>query len=713
MASLEEKVALLKTQAEQKRVQEEQEEQDRLLALEKKRIADEKAAQLELENQQKEKAALEEQERKEQEKTKNLETLASLETQNADMEQTIQTLTIKGAEFSILKYLHSNTELFEPLGITDLKSFVEHPQFQDVEEVDRYQQLLAATPELSLDTEMLLQKINSKYGHYEVLDEDVISSVKKTIENLKPSVEKQILKTKLEIPEKRQEVIEEEATKLEEALPVMKVPTLDKMEFGTRNNPDSYIEQKGTDTKFNRWWEAELIPKEFSELKATYGPEAAQEILAAAHKQKVHSAIEEYDSRNGNYSGFEKVLAENNAEALLEAKEVFRVFNDTVYEAQNVLKQKSEELLSKGISFDPRFIPLYGGTYEEYVFPLESKSSYESIQSSLYDKNRDHPFPPKYPYKDVQKLIQERITDIQEFIEVITSIQNQQDIDNFGESVRNGAPKEKTAQYFHKKQMNARLDKKPPFNDFTSITDKMASLYDAERLVNNQKEIYSKKEEVFSGAIEKAIEAKIMLKELQKEVRDITGSDASPAEWKRTLERTAESAENAKRDLRVLDIFQSSFQGTEYRLDRGFVTDVSIENEIKVKKEELEKIKKEKEDVDQKIENYPKKPKWYELISQEDHDKEIQPSKLKKAELIIKIEEKENEITQLYKNVSIFVLQDSPFKDAFRDLSSPKGSIAEVVAPVRTFLEEKANKVVPPELLQRVEKYHKLVKELE
>lgn len=710
MVSIEETVAQLKSEAEQKIQEEEQLEKAHFLQLEEERLANEKSKKERLENEQREKEALEEKQRAEESKVKNLETLTLLETQIADIELTIKALTIKTAELNIIKHIEANKELFEGKGVTSLESFINHPQFQKVEEVDRYQQLLVETPELSLDTEMLLQKIGSKgYGQYAELNEDTISSAKKAIENLRPFVEKQILKTKLEIPEKRQEVIEAEAAKLEEVLPVMKVSTLDKMEFGTRNNPDSYIEQKGTDTKFNRWWEAELIPKEFGALEATYGSEVAQEILSAAHKQKVHSAIEEYDSRNGNYISFEKVLAENNAEALLDAKEVFRAFNDTVYEAQNVLKQKSEELLSKGISFDPRFIPLYGGTYEEYVFPLDGKSSYESIQSSLYDKNRDHPFPPKYPYKDVQKLIQERITDIQEFIEVITSIQNQQDIDNFGESVRNGAPKEKTAQYFHKKQMNARLNKKPPFNELTSITDRVTSLYDAEKHLKNRKEIYTKKEDIFVGAIEKAIEAKIMLKELQKEVRDITGSDASPTEWKRVLERTAESSENAKQDLRVLDILEASLSDKSYRLERGFIVDISIEDQMKIVRTELEGLRSERQVVENKIINHPAKGIFE---GKESYNKKIVLLKTESAEILKKITLKDDELGRLSNTTHRLIFPNSSWQD-LKNITTPAGPASEILGSVRTFLSTIADKSVHPELLQRVEKYHDLRKSLE
>lgn len=692
MASLQEKIALLKTQVEQQKAEKEKEELERLLAEAKQRNADEKVKQ------------------QDQERVQNLEKLISLEAQLLNTEQTLNALTIKSAEFTILDYIHSNKEVFEPLGVSDLKTFINHPEFQDVEEVDTYQRLLEKTPELVYNDQILLKKIASASGgHYTELDKDTISRARKSIQKIKLVAEKQILKTKLEIPEKRQEVIEAEAVKLEKNLPTPQLLDLDTVAFGNGMGAPSLV-QKGGSIQFRDWWKADLVPKEYESLQDMYGEEVAQEILSTAYEQKIHNAILEYDKKNENYSEFEKILAENNSEALLDAKEAFRVFNDTVYEAQNVLKQKSEELLSKGISFDPRFIPVYRGTYDENILSLDAMS--ESIQSSLYDKSRDHPFPPKYPYKDVQKLIQQRVVDIQEFIEVITSIQNQEDIDSFGKST-NGASKEKTAQYFHEKQMNARLDKKPPFQGFSSITEKVQSLFDLEKHVENKKKLYSKKEHGFVITMEKAIEAQRLLPEIKKEMKQILGYDINPLDWESRIKRIEESAERAQGELYSLTIFEQSLKGDSYRLSGNFLYDTVIEEDVKTKIKERDVLEDQKKLIEQEERWYPKKLSWLERVTGIDPNEGLQEVQKRYAEVVKKIEEKQNEINSLSRSAATPILPNSGFRDGFRELSAPKGNAGEALAPIRAYLQEKIKTNITPELVKKIDVYTNLVKELQ
>lgn len=339
-------------------------------------------------------------------------------------------VTAKKEEGAINEMLEQHKDVLTDVGVDSIDSLVEHPDFGEESEVLSYKKSkkeLADVQESDTALEARLLKLGiSVEGTFSY------DTAEKAIVEKKKAIDSMLIEEKLKTPEGKQEAIEMIAETLKESLPSMEIAKNDEKNlFQIRFNGEKYcniLVENGA-VKFEGWNtnQLQLLPKGIEKFEEVYGPDVVRDALKHAYETTIEKAIKSYDAKNEySYSLLQQIEANNPKEGG-KARDALRDFDVLQNTARSVLQQKSEELKSNGIEFDPVFATGYGGRYEDFI-ALNYADTVEDIRGALDDTDI---FPPKIDFVKLQEAIAKQKNKLQQFVDAVQGLSTQEDVDRF------------------------------------------------------------------------------------------------------------------------------------------------------------------------------------------------------------------------------------------------------------------------------------------
>jgi len=508
--------------------------------------------------------------------------------------------------------IEKNKETLQTIGVENRDQITANPDFAEDPEIVSYKKSKEQGEDLKMADFALKERLSTLGINIDTENFSYDSAEKALAEKLQ-SLDGELLQEKLKTPEGKEEAIEAIAKDLENTLTQTSFSKDEKTgaEVLSLNRDKGKIIVQGEKIKFENWDRIDLIPKEIDVLEKTYGSDVVKEALKKAYENKTELAFNDFDKNSKN---IDKELKEDleraSPEKGVEANKAVREFQDLAKTFKNTLKEKAEELKSKGVDFNPNYIQNYGGDYEKYATLGDYDQDNQLIEEVMRNSQT---YPPKLNFDALKEYTEKRIGHIKELTEDIKKLETEEDVNMFTSGDKDGnryePRRESGIGRAHKNILYTKFEgvKRPGYyeNEQSWNQTKVKGLmqfksYDEASTYFNEKDLDRKNlKERIVETIATGIETYMKGKELRKEIetqkfgRDIGSIENEVSR----LEKNKKEALNLMTELIKI----------ENQLPNEDV--ILSGNEIKVPSigEELEQLKKDKETEEQNLKNLKQK----------------------------------------------------------------------------------------------------------
>lgn len=608
-----------------------------------------------------------------------------------------------------------NKEALQAMGIENKDQLVENAEFAEESEVVSYKKAKKETADLEISDSALKEKLKTLGMS---VDEENFSydSAEKALAEKLQSLEGDLLQEKLKTPEGKEEAIETLSKNLEKNVPQVSFSKDEKTGVQTFNlsRGEGKIIIQGEKTKFEGWNRTKLLPDEITALEKTYGKDVVKEALLKAYGNKTELAFENFDKETKN---IDKALKEDleraSPEKGVEASKSFREFQNLANVFRTTLKEKAEELKAKGVNFNPDYVQNYGGNYKEYGMLGEYDQDNELIEQIMRNPST---YPPRLNFDALKEYTDKRIEQIKELTEDIKKLETEEDVNKFTRGEKSGIGKA------HKNILYTKFDgvKRPQYyaNEQSWEQTKVKGLmqfksYEEASNYFNKKEAEreSVKGKVLQS-VETAIDTDIKGKELRKEIE--------AQNFGRGINDVESEVSRIEKNKKEALALMSELIKLESELPKESV--ILSGNEIKVPSvgQQLEQLRKDRETEEQNLKNLKQKISSHEsskpkLFGKDKWEKDLTDLKQEQKDLEEKIRKMGNEDYSALSRKYTFRIPTEQYSDVERLVKEQKyieGSPSEVLANLKTQLDEMVNRKAPTSVINLYKEYKDLEKKL-
>jgi len=613
--------------------------------------------------------------------------------------------------------IDKNKEALHTMGIESKDQLVENKAFAEETEVVSYKKAKKETANLETSDNALKEKLKTLGVS---MDEENFSydSAEKALAKKLLSLDSELLQEKLKTPEGKNEAIEKLSKNLEKSIPQGSFFKDEKTGLQTFNlsRGEGKITIQEEKIKFEGWRRIKLLPDEITALEKIYGKNVVKEALLKAYGNKIESAFENFDKDTKNIDKtLKKDLERANPEKGVEANKVFQEFQNLSNIFQTTLKEKAEELKSKGVHFNPNYVQNYGGEYKTYGMLTEYSQDNQLIEQIMQNPLT---YPPRLNFDALKEFIDKRIEQIKELTEDIKKLETEEDIIKFTTGKKSGIGEA------HKNILDIRFDfdgvKRPQYhaNEQSLEQAKVKGLMQF-KSYEEASNYFNKKEaerENVKGKILQVVETGIDADSKRKELRkEMEAQNFGKVIY--DIENEVSRIERNKKDALAL---MSELIKLEAELPKEQV--ILSGNEIKVPSigQQLEQLKKDREIDEQSLRNLKQKISSHEsskpkLFGKAKWEKDLADLNQEQKDLEEKIRKIENEDYPALSRKYTFRIPTEEYSDVERIVKEQKyikGSPSEVLDNLKAQLNEMVNRKAPSSVINLYKEYKDLEKKL-
>ena len=474
------------------------------------------------------------------------------------------------------------------------------------------------------------------------------------------ALDQELMQEKMKTPEGKEAAIEMLSRKLEGEIPEMAFSKEKKSDGYTfslsmsHRNANITIADPASSGKFNNLREVRLVPSDLTELEQKYGVEISGEAVRKAYAHKIDQAFESFDKENERANDILRGLESADPKKAEVARAAFADFSrNSGKEFYEAAKSKIEELEKKGLS-----VRSARGTYEG-IEDMSRLSQYGDHNKTIEEAiNNPDAFPPIFDWNALAQKIERRNAQNKELMDVISKIQTQEDLDRFstwepgGSKPREEGSMGKIYQDLLKEntflgiddRMKGKDDINPAFR-FTgeggyktleALSKKFSSYSEAVRYLKEKQ----KEQETMKEKVKKVLNPVVDLRLKESELISVAKTEhfVDRLQYIDTEISQVEKDKNDAYDLMstLAKIEVELPHGENLVLERGQITVLSISEALAQLKKDIEQEKNNLKEIDQKINNYPKKPlfgkeKWQTALDELTSEKKTLEAKLDKS----------------------------------------------------------------------------------
>jgi hypothetical protein len=623
---------------------------------------------------------------------------------------------------SIDPLIDENKEALAAMGIENKDQFINHEEFADDAEVKNYKTWMEHRDSLPESDNSLRERL-ATLGVNVDPENFSYDSAKIALHEKLASVKAELLQEKLKTPEGKIETIETIANNLEEKLPkIYFEKNNEKIEvFISPPYSSSTITINGFN--FNKNDIGRLIPNNIEELRPIYDDETIRAAIKEAYGNKLEKALQDFDSENGNYQSLAQQIESISPEAGDKVRITLEEFSNLQQTFRETISKKSEELKTVGINLNPIYAYSdHSGKYEDLIYP----SNYEDIKNSFSRNTEFGPSSRLFDFIKIQKEIQRNKDKLQIFIDTISNLHTQSDVDDLtGENSRNELTSklalgynssedlyfklennDATNTYLHELRQTQRL---PYATDMALLFPNIKTYKEAKAYSQNKIQILNDIKNEADQKIEPAINFKLKEMELIQKIKEekiLTSPNYSD------VDRYIAKIERDKRDaldlLTQLAKLESELLQEQITLKNGRIEVVSAGQQIEQLRSDLRANENGLRQLNNEIVDHRSKaPKLFGKIAWTEKLTTMEQAHAEVKEKIAKIEE---DLPGLY-NKNNFRVDTS--RNSFEELVKKQdiqGTPSEVFNNLRNELQKIVTHEVPQSVMKLYEEYKTLEK---
>lgn len=610
----------------------------------------------------------------------------------------------------------NNKKAVESLGIKDRADLLSNSEFANEPEIVKYKKVTEQAKDLE-EADIALQERLVSLGINIGKENFSYDSVEKALTEKIQSVEDLLLQEKLKTPKGREEAAEVLAKELE--VNISRSSFSEDSKTGSKTiHLEPHIGEiliSGEKTKINNWKYAELLPKNFNDLRRIYGSEVVVKALNKAYEYKIDDAFKQFDKDAKNIDEtLKKNLERSSPEKWNEAREKIKEFNSLKQLLEETLQKKAEVLKEKNVDFNPVYVQNYGGTYEKYGLLTDEEYYNVFIEETIREPDQ---FPPKLYFDSLKEYVEKRITHIKELIEDIKKLETKEDVYNFTRKENIGISKA------HKNILKTDFKEivRPPRNRWETSWDQLIvkglenfkSYYEASRYFEKVSQERKNIKEKFLEVLKIAVDADIKRQELKKEIKNLELSeDINVNEMDSFFDRLEVNRNSATTLLEKLTELESQLPSGLIILYGKTIEVSSVSSKMKELRESQKKAEEDLKDTINSIKIHEqKRPK---IIGKRTWQETLDEYKAKQKDIEKKISVIPSEVSNLYRKQYFYIPDVASYdiEKIVKDQKQVQGEKDNIFSELKAQLEPMVKIDLPVSMVQLYKEYQDLVRKI-
>lgn len=612
--------------------------------------------------------------------------------------------------------VENNKKAVESLGIKDRADLLSNSEFANEPEIVKYKKVTEQAKDLE-EADIALQERLVSLGINIGKENFSYDSVEKALTEKIQSVEGLLLQEKLKTPKGREEAAEILAKELE-----VNISRSSFSEDSKTGSKTIYLEPhigeiliSGEKTKINNWKYAELLPKNFNDLRRIYGSEVVVKALNKAYEYKIDDAFKQFDKDAKNIDEtLKKNLERSSPEKWNEAREKIKEFNSLKQLLEETLQEKAKALKEKNVDFNPVYVQNYGGTYEKYGLLTDEKYYNDFIEETIREPDQ---FPPKLYFDALKEYVEKRIAHIKELIEDIKKLETKEDVFNFTEKENKGISKA------HKNILKTDFKEivRPQKNSWETSWDQLIvkglenfkSYYEASRYFEKVSQERQNIKEKFLEVLKIAVDADIKRQELKKEIKNLElGEDINVNDMDSFFDRLEVNRNSATTLLEKLTVLESQLPSGLIILYGKTIEVSSVSSKMKELRESQKKAEEDLKDTINSIKIHEqKRPK---IIGKRTWQETLDEYKAKQKDIEKKISVIPSEVSNLYRKQYFYIPDVASYdiEKIVKDQKQVQGEKDNIFSELKAQLEPMVKIDLPVSMVQLYKEYQDLVRKI-